>query len=53
VAYPAAIDLMTGANFWAALFAMTIFLLGIDSAFSLLEGSLAIVRDTYLRKKCP
>ena len=53
VSYPAAIDLMKGANFWAALFALTIFLLGIDSAFSLLEGALAIFRDTKLRHQCP
>ncbi len=46
VAYPAAIDTMPGANFWTLVLASCLFLLGIDSAFSFIEGASTVVCDT-------
>lgn len=51
IAYPAAIEMMPGANFWALLFSITLFLLGIDSAFAMVEGTVIIVQDSELGKK--
>jgi len=39
-------DNMPGANFWAILFAVTLFTLGIDSAFSLVEAVSTVLADT-------
>jgi len=38
--------MMKGANFWALLFALTLFMLGIDSAFSTLEATTTVLHDT-------
>lgn len=46
IAYPAAIDTMPGANFWTLVLASCLFLLGIDSAFSFIEGASTVVCDT-------
>ena len=46
VSYPAAIETMKGANFWAILFGITLFCLGIDSAFSTLEATTTVLHDT-------
>jgi SNF family Na+-dependent transporter len=46
VAYPAAIDTMPGANFWTLVLASCLFLLGVDSAFSFIEGASTVVCDT-------
>lgn len=51
IAYPAAIEMMPGANFWALLFSITLFMLGIDSAFAMVEGTVIIVQDSALGKK--
>jgi SNF family Na+-dependent transporter len=37
---------MTASNLWACLFACTVFFLGIDSAFSLLEATLTVIQDS-------
>lgn len=44
--YPQAIAQMAGSNFWAVLFFSTIFLLGISSAFALLEAIVTMCLDT-------
>jgi SNF family Na+-dependent transporter len=46
IAYPAALDTLPGANFWALMFALTLFTLGIDSSFSIVEGVCTILADT-------
>lgn len=46
IAYPTAIDLMPAANFWAILFAGTLFALGIDSGFALVESVNTVLHDT-------
>jgi SNF family Na+-dependent transporter len=46
VSYPAAIEQMKGANFWALLFGITLFCLGIDSSFSTLEATSTVIHDT-------
>ena len=53
ISYPTAMDTMPGANFWACLFALTLFTLGIDSAFSLVEASSTVIADTETGKKMP
>lgn len=48
VAYPAAlVQLPFGVEVFALMFYLTLFLLGIDSAFSLLETIVAVVRDQF------
>ena len=47
VVYPTAISLMPGAPFIAAAFFLTLLTLGIDSAFSIVEGVVAGVRDKW------
>lgn len=50
IAYPAAIDMMKGANLWAFVFGLTVFFLGIDSAFSLLEAGLTSIQESSVGK---
>jgi NSS family neurotransmitter:Na+ symporter len=47
VVYPTAISLMPGAPFIAAAFFLTLLTLGIDSAFSIVEGVVAGLRDKW------
>ena len=51
VAYPAAIETMPGSNFWTLLLAVTLFTLGIDSAFAMVEGTVTVVQDSKIGKK--
>lgn len=53
VAYPAAIETMPAPNFWALILAITLFTLGIDSAFSILEACATVMQDTPFFKKWP
>jgi SNF family Na+-dependent transporter len=50
VAYPAAIETMPAANFWTLLLSVTLFTLGIDSAFAMVEASATVVQDSRLGK---
>ena len=43
IAYPTAADAMPGANFWAMLLAATLFTLGVDSAFSMVEAASTVI----------
>ena len=43
IAYPAAIETMPAPNFWAFILAVTLFTLGIDSAFSMLEAAATVM----------
>jgi SNF family Na+-dependent transporter len=46
VAYPAAAEAMNGSNFWTAILGLTLFTLGIDTAFSLVEAVATVIYDT-------
>jgi len=46
IAYPAAIETMPGSNGWAFILAVTLFTLGIDSAFSILEAASTVMQDS-------
>ena len=46
VAYPAAAEGMSGSNFWTAILGLTLFTLGIDTAFSLVEAVATVIYDT-------
>lgn len=46
IAYPAAIETMFWPNFWTLMLASCLFMLGIDSAFSFIEGAATIVTDS-------
>lgn len=51
VAYPAAIETMPVPNFWTLMLATTLFTLGIDSAFAMVEASATVVQDSRLGTK--
>lgn len=46
IAYPTACDLMNKPNFWSILLALTLFTLGVDSAFSMVEATSTVICDT-------
>jgi NSS family neurotransmitter:Na+ symporter len=43
VAYPAAIETLPGTNFWILMLSGTLFTLGIDSAFSIVEATVTVI----------
>ena len=45
IAYPVALDTLPGANFWTLMFAVTLFTLGIDSSFAMVEGVVTLLAD--------
>lgn len=53
IAYPTACDMMPGANGWAIVLGLTLFLLGIDSAFSMVEATSTVICDTPAGKHIP
>ena len=53
VAYPAAAETMPYSNFWTMILGLTLFLLGIDTAFSLVEAISTVVYDVAWGKKVP
>ena len=53
VAYPAAIETMTYPNFWAVILGITLFTLGIDSSFSMLEAVSTVMSDAYMFRDMP
>lgn len=53
VAYPAAIETMPAPNLWAFILAVTLFTLGIDSAFSILEAAATVMQDSPIFKGWP
>lgn len=53
IAYPAAIETLPGANFWSVLLSLTLFMLGIDSAFSFIEAASTVIYDTPSGKQTP
>ena len=53
VAYPAAIEMMPGPNVWAFILGVTLFTLGIDSSFSMLEATATVMADAPAFKNMP
>ena len=53
IAYPTACIELLGSNFWVLLLALTLFTLGIDSAFSMIEAVSTVIYDTDRGKKFP
>lgn len=53
VAYPTAVESMPGANFWALLLGLTLFLLGVDSAFSMVEAAATVINDMPTYRETP
>jgi len=53
VAYPAAIETMPAPNLWAIILGVTLFTLGIDSAFSMLEAASSVMQDSPTFEKWP
>lgn len=53
IAYPAAIETMPAPNLWAFILSITLFTLGIDSAFSMLEAASTVMQDSPLFRKWP
>jgi SNF family Na+-dependent transporter len=51
--WPVALGTLPGGEHWIRLFFVMLFLLGIDSAFSFLEGFLTVLHDTELLKNVP
>lgn len=51
--YPQALAKLPGSNVWAVLFFLTLFLLGVDSAFAMVEGLITVVLDTSWGKRPP
>ncbi|KAI0562960.1 hypothetical protein FGB62_48g116 [Gracilaria domingensis] len=51
--YPQALAELPGSNVWSVLFFLTIVILGIDSAFGLLEGLVTVLADTDWGKRIP
>lgn len=47
VAFPTAMSEMPGANFWNIILFLNLFLLGIDSAFSMIEAATTVIYDQY------
>jgi len=52
-AYPAAAETLPGSNFWTLILGLTLFTLGIDTAFSLVEAVSTVIYDTEGGKKVP
>ena len=53
VAYPAAIETMPSPNAWAVILGITLFTLGIDSSFSMLEATATVMADAYMFRDMP
>lgn len=51
VAFPAAITKLGAPNFWAIVLFITLFTLGVDSAFSMVEAASTVIADTGYGKK--
>jgi len=53
VAFPAAAETMQYSNFWAGILGLTLFMLGIDSAFSMVEAISTVIYDTAWGMEVP
>ena len=46
VAFPSSIDTLGWPNFWIFILALTLYTLGLDSAFSMVEATSTVITDT-------
>jgi len=53
IAFPAAIDTLPLPNLWIFILAITLFTLGLDSAFSMVEATATVITDTPRGSKIP
>jgi hypothetical protein len=53
IAYPAAAETLPASNFWVMILGLTLFMLGIDTAFSLVEAVSTVIYDTEGGKMLP
>ena len=53
IAYPAAIETLPAPNLWTLILALTLFALGLDSAFSMVEATSTVISDTTIGKILP
>ena len=53
VAYPAAIETMPSPNGWSLILGVTLFTLGIDSSFSMLEATATVMADAAAFREMP
>lgn len=53
IAYPAAAEALPASNFWCILLGATLFCLGIDTAFSLVEAISTVIADTATGRHMP
>jgi len=53
IAYPAAIETLPWKNLWSFILSITLFMLGIDSAFSMLEAASTVIQDHPNFKETP
>lgn len=53
VTFPAALSAMPGANFWSVIWFLTLLVLGISSAFAMLDAVVTLVMDSNPRMKRP
>jgi solute carrier family 6 GABA transporter-like protein 1 len=53
IAYPTAVDMMKWSNLWAFMLGMTLFLLGVDSAFSMVEATATVLADLKTLQHVP
>lgn len=53
ITYPEAIDLMSASNFWGIILSLTLFLLGLDSAFAFIEAVSTVIYDGMSASKDP
>jgi len=53
IAFPTAIDTMPAPNLWIFILACTLFTLGLDSAFSMVEATATVITDTPTGKQIP
>lgn len=48
IAYPAALETLPGSNFWTLMLSVTLFTLGIDSAFAMVEATVTVVQESKI-----
>jgi len=53
VAFPTSIDTLPMPNFWIFILALTLYTLGLDSAFSMVEAAATVITDTPTGAKIP
>ena len=53
VAFPSSIDTLPYPNFWIFILALTLYTLGLDSAFSMVEATSTVITDTPTGRKIP